>query len=290
MKYYDKINSVLSKPEHKALRSKTLRLSSYSPYIQFSEEQDEVTRLTFSAEEGDNDPTDEEYMDPDEEANEDLSETIAQYHDNERDKEPKQNHTLKADYKLCLSSSDEGQHKKEDHSSPHSSPDETLENEDGIEKKLSETESSLPKSEEAAISTSGSDNERDHRISNKAERTTTDTDECRDMSPPKYARIQPKSVKANLPCPVGEASELQLVATEKPSGEKATDMVVPGKSPCPTTDGILDTQEDVQTNRRDVDVEMAKTDPKKEKLGAPTESAVICGPLLVTLALGTEWK
>ena len=286
-KYYDKINSVLSKPEHKALRSKTLRLSSYSPYIQFSEEQDEVTRLTFSGEEGDNDPTDEEYMDPDEEANEDSSETIAQYHDTKSDEETRQNYTLKADYKLCLSISDEGQPKKEDianaNRQDHSSPDETSGNEETVDEKSSDTESSLPKSEEVTILMSGSDNEHDRRITTMSERTTTDTDECRDMSPPKYARIQPKSVKANLPGP-DEASELQL---EKPSEEKATDMLVPSSL---DTDGALDTQEDVETHRKDGDTEMSKTDPKKEKLGAPTESAVISGPLLVTLALGTEWK
>ena len=89
-----------------------------------------------------------------------------------------------------------------------------------------------------------------------------------------------------------EASELQLVIGEKPIEEKASNMVVSGDSSCPASDGVSDTQEDVQTHRtrRDRDVEMAKTDPKKEKLNAPTESAVISGPLLVTLALGTEWK
>ena len=237
-----------------------------------------MTRLTFNAEEGDNDPTDEEYMDPDEEANEESSGTIAQYHNNEIDEEPKQNYTLKADYKLSLISSDES-HKNGDLSNrsmqDHSNSNETSGNEESIDKKSSDNETSRLKSEATTISTSGSDDQI----------TTTDTDECRDESPPKYAKIQPKSVKAKLPDPK-EASEFQLVAAEKPIEEKATAMVDPGNS----SDEVLDTRQDVESHSREKNIEMSRTDPKKEKLDAPTESAVISGPLLVTLALGSGWK
>ena len=83
-----------------------------------------------------------------------------------------------------------------------------------------------------------------------------------------------------------EVSEFQLAAAEKPLEEKATAMVDPGNS----SDEVLDTRQHVESHRREKNIEMSRTDPKKEKLDAPSESAVISGPLLVTLALGTGWK
>ena len=286
-RYYDKINSVLAKPENKALRSKTLRLSSYSPYIQFSEEQDQVTRLTFDAEGGDNDPTDEEYMDPDEEVNDNTSETTGQCNHMKSDEEPTESHTLKADYKLNLSTDEEpsrnGVAAEQNQSGLEDTSDESS------DKKISDSESCVQSSEESTISSSGRNSKEVQVIVKRAEGSTTDTEDGRDKSPPKYAKIQPKSVKANW-AGRREASELQLVAAEKPTigDPQTTEMSTPENSSCSSTD--TNTQEEGEVPKKRSDSETRQADPKKEKLDAPTETADISGPLLVTLALGTEWK